>query len=121
MLFMTSCNKEQITPITSPNVSENVIANRTNQVTVNATVNPQGTDLENGIIVFTDFDADVSGLTIASTQQLDFIHSSGVTVTVQVDVVSFEIIILDGVLESTAPGTDFNDFEVSTDQSLVFE
>ena len=121
MLFVTSCSKEQINPASSTVVSENVIADRSSEVIINATVNPQGTDLANGIIVFTDFDSDPTGLDIASVQTLEFTDASGNPVSVQVDVVSFEIIIDDMIFEFVAPGTNFGELEIALEQSLIFE
>ena len=119
-LFFTACTENSLSTTVPVEIAENIISDRSN-VVINATVNPQGTDLENGIIVLTDFDSDPSGLNIASVQTLELTDASGNPVSVQVDVISFEIIITDEIFELVVSGTDFNDFEISSDQSLVFE
>ena len=119
-LFFTSCTENSLSTTAPVEIAENGISDRSTTV-INATINPQGTDLENGIITFTNFDSYPSGLIIAPVQTLEFTDGSGAPVSIQVDVVSFEIIIDDEVMEFSSPGTDFNDFEISSVQSLVFE
>ena len=119
-LFFTACTENSLSTTAPVEIAENVIFDRSN-VVINATVNPQGTDLENGIIVLTDFDSDPSGLDIASVQTLEFTDASGNPVSVQVDVVSFEIIIEEETMEFIVPEVDFSELEIVLEQSLLFE
>ncbi len=117
-LVFTACNPES-SILQSSEIIQSV-DNRSTTVAVSCTVDSYEIIIEEIVLALSNFDTDVSELSIAKNQTIQLENSNGQTKTIAVTVSSFEIIIEEIVLAISSPNGLPSGYSIAANQVLEF-
>lgn len=117
-LVFTACNPES-SILQSSEIIQSV-ENRSSTVEVACTVDSYEIIIEEIVLALSNFDTEVSELSIAENQTIQLENSNGQTQTITVAVSSFEIIIEEIVLAISTPNGIPTGYSISANQVLEF-